>query len=151
MKSPKEIKLGLMKCHLNVPWSTKYSGKLWRFEMQLCTSLNRSKIHEFQTAKLKLKWIKKVQEVDYYTNYGYKHDKTTHVVKLWLILNFSYASTYILRSDGWIKLIPSDFWGCMLRHTKREVLIKVLRHALFCHVCNRSLCIISVEAEMAEE
>ena len=24
-------------------------------------------------------------------------------------------------------------------------------HALFCHVCNRSLCIISVEAEMAEE
>ena len=30
-------------------------------------------------------------------------------------------------------------------------LIKVLQHALFCHVCDRSLCIISVEAEMAEE
>ena len=30
-------------------------------------------------------------------------------------------------------------------------LIKVLQHALFCHVCNRGLCIISVEAEMAEE
>ena len=29
-------------------------------------------------------------------------------------------------------------------------LIKDLEHALFCHVCNRSLCIISVEAEMAE-
>ena len=35
-----------------------------------------------------------------------------------------------------------------MRHTKS---IKVLQHALFCHVCNRSLCIISVEAEMAEE
>ena len=30
-------------------------------------------------------------------------------------------------------------------------LTKVLQHALFCQVCNRSLCIISVEAEMAEE
>ena len=30
-------------------------------------------------------------------------------------------------------------------------LIKVLQHALFCHVCNRSLCVISDEAEMAEE
>ena len=39
------------------------------------------------------------------------------------------------------------------RDTIRNVksLIKVLQHALFCHVCNRSLCINSVEAEMAEE
>ena len=39
----------------------------------------------------------------YYANCGYKHDKTTHVVKLWLMTYISYASTYILRSDGWIK------------------------------------------------
>ena len=31
----------------------------------------------------------------------------------------------------------------MWRHTKRNSLIKVLQHALFCHVCNRSLRIIS--------
>ena len=40
----------------------------------------------------------------------------------------------------------------MLRLTNVKSLIKVsLQHALFCHVCNRSLHIISVQAEMAEE
>ena len=37
-------------------------------------------------------------------------------------------------------------WG--MRNVKS--LIKVLQHALFYHVCNRSLCIISVEVEMAK-
>ena len=32
-----------------------------------------------------------------------------------------------------------------------QSVIEVLQHALFCPVCNRSLYIISVEAEMAEE
>ena len=36
--------------------------------------------------------------------------------------------------------------------TKQRVLWKTLiQYALFCHVCNRSLCIIYVQAEMAEE
>ena len=40
----------------------------------------------------------------------------------------------------------------MLRHTKRLVVNQsFLQHALFCHVCNRRLYIISVKAEMAEE
>ena len=37
------------------------------------------------------------------------------------------------------------FWGCILRHTKHEVFNqRFLQHALFFHVCYRSLYIISV-------
>ena len=40
----------------------------------------------------------------------------------------------------------------MLRYAKRQVINQsFLQHAWFCHVCNRSLYIISVKAEMAEE
>ena len=40
----------------------------------------------------------------------------------------------------------------MLRHTKCYAIGQsfFLQHALFCHVCNSSLYIISVEAEMAD-
>ena len=38
-------------------------------------------------------------------------------------------------------------WACMLRHTKRYVINQsFLQHELFYHVCNRSLCIISVKS-----
>jgi hypothetical protein len=40
----------------------------------------------------------------------------------------------------------------MLKHTKRQVINQsFLQHALFCHVYNRSVYIISVKVEMAEE
>ena len=40
----------------------------------------------------------------------------------------------------------------MLRHTKQVINQSFfLQHALFCHVCNRSLYVISVEAEMVKE
>ena len=41
---------------------------------------------------------------------------------------------------------------CITRDTKRQVINqRFLQRALFCHVCNRSLYIISVKTEMAEE
>ena len=45
------------------------------------------------------------------------------------------------------------FWGCMLRHTRRYVINQsvFLQHVLFCHVYNRSLYIIFVWADVAEE
>ena len=48
------------------------------------------------------------------------------------------ARAYGLRPRLWL-LIQQD-----LNAKEKE-------HALFCHVCNRSLCVTSVEAEMVEE
>ena len=44
----------------------------------------------------------------------------------------------------------NDLTFRMPQHTSSEV-HSFLQHALFCHVCNRSLCIISVKAKMGEE
>ena len=60
-----------------------------------------------------------------YTNCGYKHDKTTHLVVFYPTVTSEDVC-----------------WG--IRNVKS--LIKVLQHALFCHVCNCSLCITSVES-----
>ena len=47
---------------------------------------------------------------------------------------------------------PLPWYVCMPQHTKRLVINQsFLQRALFYHVCNRSLCIISVKAQMAEE
>ena len=42
------------------------------------------------------------------------------------------------------------FWGCVLKHTKRQVITQsFLQQTLFCHIYNRNVYVISVKVEMA--
>ena len=66
-------------------------------------------------------------------------------MKMWVVRNFFFTSL--------LHFFQQTFIGLFFYHLFTIVLIRFqsFGRLFFCHVCNRSLCIISVEAEMAEE